>query len=120
MKRGEKSGKLGNRGGKSGSNREKEEKSGRKGKNQEGSFNLPLLTDRAGYTILFRGPYSFQFERIELDCNCYNHSIINGIVSDFNNIFFDLNRKILTKKVISKISVDSNFAFTSYARLIAP
>ena len=27
----------------------KEEKSGRKGKNQEGSFTLPLLTDRAGY-----------------------------------------------------------------------
>ena len=29
--------------------RKKEEKSGRKGKNQEGSFTLPLLTDRAGY-----------------------------------------------------------------------
>ena len=28
---------------------EKEEKSGRKGKNREGSFTLPLLTDRAGY-----------------------------------------------------------------------
>ena len=27
----------------------KREKSGRKGKNQEGSFTLPLLTDRAGY-----------------------------------------------------------------------
>ena len=27
----------------------KEEKSGRKGKNWEGSFTLPLLTDRAGY-----------------------------------------------------------------------
>ena len=26
----------------------KEEKSGRKGKNREGSFTLPLLTDRAG------------------------------------------------------------------------
>ena len=26
-----------------------EEKSGRKGKNREGSFTLPLLTDRAGY-----------------------------------------------------------------------
>ena len=30
-------------------NREKEDKSGRKGKNQEVSFTLPLLTDRAGY-----------------------------------------------------------------------
>ena len=29
--------------------RKKEEKSGRKGKNREGSFTLPLLTDRAGY-----------------------------------------------------------------------
>ena len=28
----------------------KEKKSGRKGKNWEGSFTLPLLTDRAGYT----------------------------------------------------------------------
>ena len=27
----------------------KKEKSGRKGKKQEGSFTLPLLTDRAGY-----------------------------------------------------------------------
>ena len=30
-------------------NREKEEESGRKGKNREGSFTLPLLTDGAGY-----------------------------------------------------------------------
>ena len=29
--------------------REKEEKSGRKGKNREGFFTLPLLTDRSGY-----------------------------------------------------------------------
>ena len=29
----------------------KEEKSGRKGKNREGSFTLPLLTDRASYAI---------------------------------------------------------------------
>ena len=28
---------------------ENQEKLGRKGKNQEGSFTLPLLTDRAGY-----------------------------------------------------------------------
>ena len=28
----------------------KEEKSGRKGKNREGSFTLPLLRDRSGYT----------------------------------------------------------------------
>ena len=34
---------------KEGKNQEKEEKSGRKGKNREGSFTLPLLTDRAGY-----------------------------------------------------------------------
>ena len=38
-KRGEKSGKIG----------KKEEKSGRKGKMREGSFTLPLLTDRTGY-----------------------------------------------------------------------
>ena len=30
-------------------NQKKEEKLGRKGKNREGSFTLPLLTDRAGY-----------------------------------------------------------------------
>ena len=30
----------------------KEEKSGRKGKNREGSFTLPLLTDRAGYATV--------------------------------------------------------------------
>ena len=35
--------------GKKRKNREKEVKSGRKGKNREGSFTLPLLTDRAGY-----------------------------------------------------------------------
>ena len=29
-----------------------------------------------------------------------------------------MNQKILTKKVISKISVDSNFKFTSYAFMI--
>ena len=34
---------------KSGKIKKKEEKSGRKGKNWEGSFTLPLLTDRAGY-----------------------------------------------------------------------
>ena len=32
-----------------GENLEKEEKLGRKGQNQEGSFTLPLLTNRAGY-----------------------------------------------------------------------
>ena len=35
---------------KRGKNGEKEEKSGRNGKNQKGSFILPLLIDRAGYT----------------------------------------------------------------------
>ena len=34
-------------------NREKEEKSGRKGKNREGSFTLPLLTDRACYATAY-------------------------------------------------------------------
>ena len=43
----------------------------------------------------------------------------NGIVSDSNN-FYDINQKILTKKkVISKISVDTNFMSTSYAWLCA-
>ena len=42
-KRGKKSGKIG----------EKEEKSGRKDKNREGSFTLPLPTDRAGYATVF-------------------------------------------------------------------
>ena len=41
--------KIGQKRGKSAQNREKEEKSGRKGKNREGSFTLPLLTDWAGY-----------------------------------------------------------------------
>ena len=38
---------------KEGKNREKEEESGRKGKNREGSFTLPLLTDRAGYATMY-------------------------------------------------------------------
>ena len=42
-----------------------------------------------------------------------------GVVSDFNNIFYGMNQKILTKKVIFKISVDSNFTFASYAWLCA-
>ena len=42
-KRREKSGKIGG----------KKEESGRKGKNQEGSFTLPLLTDRAGYVTSY-------------------------------------------------------------------
>ena len=33
--------------------------------------------------------------------------------------FYDINQKILTKKVISKVSVDPNFAFISYACLCA-
>ena len=41
---GKKRGKIGN----------KEEKSGRKGKNREGSFTLPLLTDRAGYATGYK------------------------------------------------------------------
>ena len=46
-------GKEGKSQGKEGNNQEKEEKeekSGRKCKNREGSFTLPLLTERAGYT----------------------------------------------------------------------
>ena len=42
-KEGKKSGKIGG----------KKEESGRKGKNQEGSFTLPLLTDRAGYATSY-------------------------------------------------------------------
>ena len=42
---------------KEGKNQEKsgkrEEESGRKGKNLEGSFTLPLLTDRAGYATMY-------------------------------------------------------------------
>ena len=37
---------------KSGEIGKKEEKSGRKGKNREGSFTLPLLTDRAGNRVI--------------------------------------------------------------------
>ena len=40
--------------------------------------------------------------------------------SDFNNIFLDMNQKILIKKKLtSRILVDSNFTFTSYAWLCA-
>ena len=39
----------GKKSGKREENRGKEEKSGRKGQNREGSFTLPLLTDRAGH-----------------------------------------------------------------------
>ena len=38
---------------KEGKNREREEESGRKGKNREGSFTLPFLTDRAGYATMY-------------------------------------------------------------------
>ena len=38
--------------GKRGKNREREEKSGREGKNREGSFTLPLQTERAGYATV--------------------------------------------------------------------
>ena len=41
--------KIGKKRGKIKKNQGKEEKSGRKGQNREGSFTLPLLTDRAGY-----------------------------------------------------------------------
>ena len=38
---------------KEGENQEKEGKIGKKRKNHEGSFTLPLLTDRAGYATDF-------------------------------------------------------------------
>ena len=45
---------------------------------------------------------------------------IKGIVSDSNNIFLWYELKdINKKKMISKISVDSNFTFTSYTGLCA-
>ena len=47
---GKKRGKLGKGEEKLGKNWEKVEKSGRKGQNRKGSFTLPLLTNRAGYT----------------------------------------------------------------------
>ena len=43
-------------------NREKEEKSGRKGQNREGSFTLPLLTNRAGYATDWWGHLSIHPE----------------------------------------------------------
>ena len=43
-KEGKKSGKIG----------KKEEESGRKGKHRDGSFTLPLLTDRAGYATSYQ------------------------------------------------------------------
>ena len=45
--------------------------------------------------------------------------MLKGIVSDSDNIFYNMNQKILTKKVISEISVDFNFTFVSYAWLYA-
>ena len=51
----QKSGKIREKSGKKeklGKNPEKEEKSGRKGQNREGSFTLPLLTNRAGYATV--------------------------------------------------------------------
>ena len=37
---------------------EKEEKSGRKGKNRNGSFTLPLLTERASYATVLTPPHT--------------------------------------------------------------
>ena len=53
-------------------------------------------------------------------CSCkyimqYSAFIIKEMVSGSDNIFLWNESKILTKKVISKISVDSNFAFTKHA-----
>ena len=52
VKNREKEGTSGKRDEKSGKYREKEEKSERKGKNWEGSFTLPLLTNRAGFATV--------------------------------------------------------------------
>ena len=52
MKKWSKTGKRGKNQEKEGQNREKEEKSGREGKNREGSFTLPLLTDRGLVMLL--------------------------------------------------------------------
>ena len=49
VKKREKLGEIGKKRGEIRKKSGKEEKSGRKGKNREGSFTLPLLTDRAGY-----------------------------------------------------------------------
>ena len=47
--------------------RKKEDKLGRKCKNLEGSFTLPLLTDRAGYATVTQTPHS------KLPYTCYMH-----------------------------------------------
>ena len=51
--------KSGKRGGESGKLRKKRKKSGRKGKIREGSFTLPLLTDRAGGLATLLVPFRF-------------------------------------------------------------
>ena len=51
---------------------------------------------------------------------CVNHnSLFKGIISDSNSIFLWHKSEDINIKVISKISVDSNFPFTSYAWLCA-
>ena len=53
--------------------RKKEEKSGRKGKNQEVSFALPLLIDRAGYATDLPPPQKkmrFLTNSLGLCCDC--------------------------------------------------
>ena len=72
----------------------KEEKSRRKDKNREGSFTLPLLTDRAGYAtvsnvvylrlkiMICRVPFSlFSLAIIELN----DHRLKGGITSKLTN-----------------------------------
>ena len=58
-------------------------------------------------------------QSIRKSCNSIlfviHNSLIKGIVCDSDNIFYDMSQKMLTKKVISKISIDSNFTLTSYA-----
>ena len=44
---------------------------------------------------------------------------LKEIVSDSNNIFYDMNQNDINKKDISKISADSKFTFTRYSWLYA-
>ena len=54
-----------------------------------------------------------------MDSGSINFLQICSNLKDYSVIlttsFYDINQKILTKKVISKVSVDPNFAFISYA-----
>ena len=59
-------------------------KSGRKGQNREGSFTLPLLTNRAGYAT---GPHSLLLNSVQVRQKWHEEQILH-----FN--FLCNNRKI--------------------------